>query len=111
MGSLHSPCCRPGQASEASASRDPYPAVAINGSPVVMGPGSPSLRSVARDDDRTISLDRLRIDRGAGAAGDDQGRTAEEEFIDAVGRAVLRQLLEIEDLAHAQAHSRDHHPV
>src|SRR5262245_18583183 len=54
---------------------------------------------------------RLRIDRRAGAAGDDQRRTAEEEFVDAIARAVLCQLLEIEDLAHAQAHGRDHHPV
>src|SRR5215470_14272888 len=57
------------------------------------------------------SLDRLRIDRRAGAAGDDQRRAAEEELIDAVLVAVLGQLLEIEDLAHAQAHGRDHHPV
>src|SRR5262249_4633357 len=56
-------------------------------------------------------FDRRGIDRRAGAAGDDQRRTAEEEFVDAVGRAVLRQLLEIEDLAHAQAHGWDHHPV
>src|SRR5262245_8070206 len=57
------------------------------------------------------SLDRLRIDRRAGAAGDDQRRAAEEELVDAVGVAILGQLLEIEDLSHAQTHGRDHHPV
>ncbi len=40
-----------------------------------------------------------------------QRRAAEEEFVDAVLGAVLGQLLEIENLAHAQAHGRDHHPV
>src|SRR5467141_873864 len=58
-----------------------------------------------------VSLNRLRIDRRAGAAGDDERRTAEEELVDAVLLAVLGELLEIEDLAHAQAHGRDHHPV
>src|SRR5262245_14206397 len=57
------------------------------------------------------SLDRLRIDRRAGAARDDQRRAAEEELVDAVLVAVFGQLLEIEDLAHAQPHGRDHHPV
>src|SRR5499426_1434260 len=57
------------------------------------------------------SLDRLGVDRGAGATGDDERRTAEEELVDAVLVAVLGQLLEIEDFAHAQAHRRDHHPV
>src|SRR5262245_51658187 len=57
------------------------------------------------------SLDGLRVDRRAGAAGDDQRRAAEEELVDAVLLAVLGQLLEIENLAHAQAHGRDHHPV
>src|SRR5262249_54440161 len=56
-------------------------------------------------------LDSLRIDGRAGAAGDDQGRAAEEELVDLVGGAVLGKLLEVEDLAHAQAHGRDHHPV
>src|SRR5712692_5310188 len=59
----------------------------------------------------SASLDRLRIDRRAGAAGDDQRRPAEEEFVDAVGIAIIGQLLEVEDLAHAQPHGRDHHPV
>src|SRR5262252_3971251 len=59
----------------------------------------------------TASLDRLRIDRRAGAAGDDQRRPAEEEFVDAVVGAILRQILEIEDFAHAQPHGRNHHPV
>src|SRR5271170_6147500 len=54
---------------------------------------------------------RVRIDRRAGAAGDDQRRAAEEEFVDTVFGAILRQLLEIENLAHAKAHGRDHHPV
>src|SRR5271154_4727147 len=57
------------------------------------------------------SLDRLRIDRRAGAAGDDERRPAEEEFVDAVYVAIFRQFLEIENLAHAQAHGRDYHPV
>src|SRR5581483_6091435 len=56
-------------------------------------------------------FNRLRIDRRAGAAGDDQRWPAEEELVDAVFGAVLGELLEIEDLAHAQAHGRDHHPV
>src|SRR5262245_21805211 len=59
----------------------------------------------------TASLDRLRIDRRAGAAGDQQRRAAEEELVDAVGLAIIGQFLEIEDLAHAQPHGRDHHPV
>src|SRR2546422_8564667 len=59
----------------------------------------------------TVSLYRLRIDRRAGAAGDDERRAAEEELVDAVGVAIFRQLLEIEDFAHAQAHGRDHHPM
>src|SRR5215475_13140476 len=59
----------------------------------------------------TMSLNRLRVDRRAGAAGDEERRATEEELIDAVLLAVLGELLEIEDLAHAQAHGRDHHPV
>src|SRR5262245_38813547 len=61
--------------------------------------------------DSPLLLDRLRINGRAGAAGDDQRRAAEEELVDTVGVAVLGQLLEIEDFAHAQAHGRDHHPV
>src|SRR5579864_5801066 len=60
---------------------------------------------------RVRLFDRLRIDRRAGAAGDDQRRAAEKEFVDAVLVAILGKLLEIEDLAHAQPHGRDHHPV
>src|SRR5205823_1889739 len=56
-------------------------------------------------------LYRLRIDRRAGAAGDYERRPAKEKLVDAVLGAVRRELLEIEDLAHAQAHGRDHHPV
>src|SRR6186997_1291124 len=59
----------------------------------------------------TASLDRLRIDRAPGPARNDQRRAAEEELVDLVLGAVLGELLEIEDLAHAQAHRRDHHPV
>src|SRR5712671_2842566 len=58
-----------------------------------------------------VSLYRLRIDRRAGAAADDQRRAAEEELVDAVLFAVLGELLEVEDLAHAQPHGRDHHPM
>jgi hypothetical protein len=56
-------------------------------------------------------LDRLRIDRRAGAAGDDQRWPAEEEFVYAVARAIGGELLEIEDFPHAQAHGRNHHPM
>src|SRR5215471_4341288 len=59
----------------------------------------------------TRSFDRLRVDRRAGAARDDQRRAAEEELVDAVLLAILGEFLEIEDLAHAQSHGRDHHPV
>src|SRR5215475_15036025 len=59
----------------------------------------------------TMSLNRLRVDRRAGSAGDEKRRATEEELIDTILRAVLGQLLEIKDLAHAQAHGRDHHPV
>src|ERR1700675_2751568 len=54
---------------------------------------------------------RLRVDRRAGAAGDDERRAAEEEIVDAVLVAILGKFLEIEDLTHAQPHGRDHHPV
>src|SRR5580658_10469120 len=59
----------------------------------------------------TASFYRLRVDRRAGAAGDDERRAAEEEFVDAVLVAILGELLEIENLAHAKSHRRDHHPV
>src|SRR5512139_1909001 len=54
---------------------------------------------------------RLRVDRRTCTAGDDQRRAAEEEFIDAVLLAILGEFLEIENLAHAQAHRRNHDPV
>src|SRR5690349_4164152 len=57
------------------------------------------------------SFNRLRVDRASRAAGDDQRRAAEEELVDAVLDAVLGELLQIEDLAHAQAHGRDDDPV
>src|SRR5580704_13456135 len=60
---------------------------------------------------RVRLFDRLRVDRRAGAAGDDERRTAEEEFVDAVLVAILGEFLEVEDLTHAQPHGRDHHPV
>src|ERR1051326_6278599 len=53
----------------------------------------------------------LQMKRRAGGAGDDQRRTAEEELIDAVLVAVLGEVLEIKDFAHAKAHGRDHDPV
>src|SRR5262245_42655715 len=57
------------------------------------------------------SFDCLRIDRRTGAAGDDQGRAAEEELVDAVGGAMFRQFLEIEDFAHAQPHGGNDDPM
>src|SRR5947209_1045104 len=59
----------------------------------------------------SLSLDRLGVDRRAGAARDHQRRAAEEELVDLVARAVLRELLEIEHLAHGEPHGGDHHPV
>src|SRR6266571_4463332 len=59
----------------------------------------------------SLSLDRLRVDRRAGAPGDHQRRAAEEELVDLVARAILRELLEIEHLAHGEPHRGDHHPV
>src|SRR6266699_3450296 len=70
-----------------------------------------SLLSILVARPSSASFNRLRIDWRAGAAGDEERRAAEEELVDAVLRAVLGQLLEIENLAHAQAHGRDHHPV
>src|SRR5262245_6529069 len=48
-----------------------------------------------------LSFNGLRIDRGAGAASNDQRRPAEEEFVNAVGGTILRQFLEVEYFAHA----------
>src|SRR5689334_21823124 len=59
----------------------------------------------------TASLDRLRVDRRARSARDNQRRPAEEEFVDAILIAILGELLEIEYLTHAEAHGRDHDPV
>src|ERR1700730_17087321 len=56
-------------------------------------------------------LDRLRIDRRPGSAGDDERRAAKEEFVDPVLGAVLGELLEVEDFAHAQTHGWDDHPM
>src|SRR4051794_10368396 len=57
------------------------------------------------------SFDRLRIDRRPRSAGNDQRRTGEEELVDLVRGAILGEFLEIEDLAHAQTHRGDYHPV
>src|SRR5213593_445066 len=56
-------------------------------------------------------LDRLGIDRRAGPPGDHQRRRAKEELVDAVGGAVLGELLEIEDLAVHDPDRRDRDPV
>src|ERR1700748_2195457 len=56
-------------------------------------------------------FDRLRIDRRAGATGDDERRAAEKELVDAVGVAIFRQLLDVEHLPHGQPHGRNDHPV
>src|SRR6185437_13283906 len=79
----------------------------------MMGPGSRSARlrlaSLARDTE--VLLDRQRIDRRADCAGDRNRRRDEQEFIDLVGGAVVRELLELEDLAHGHPHDRDRDPV
>src|SRR6185437_1746954 len=56
-------------------------------------------------------LNRLRIDRRAGAAGDDERRAAKEKLIDAVIGAIVGEFLKIKDFAHAEAHRRDDDPV
>src|SRR2546425_630686 len=56
-------------------------------------------------------LDRLGIDRRAGAPGDHQRRRAKKELVDAVGGAVLGELFEIEDLAVHDPDRRDRDPV
>src|SRR5262245_21650819 len=63
-----------------------------------------------RSKQRTSLLDCLRVDRRSGGAGDDQRRAAEEEFVDAVALAVLGELVEIEDVAHAADDWCEHHP-
>src|SRR5246127_5084439 len=61
--------------------------------------------------ERFFSLNRLRINRRAGAASNDERRAAEEKFIDAVVGAIVGEFLEIKDFAHAKTHGRYHHPV
>src|SRR5262245_28508506 len=56
-------------------------------------------------------LDRLRVDRRASPAGDDQWRAAEEELVNPVGGAVLGQVLEVEHLAHGQSHGGNDYPM
>src|SRR2546426_232894 len=56
-------------------------------------------------------LDGLGIDGRARPPRDDQRRGAEEELVHAIGRAVLGQLLHIEDLAVHDPDGRDRHPV
>src|SRR5215469_4724058 len=60
---------------------------------------------------RGLLFNRLRIDRRAGAAGDDERRAAKEKLIDAVLVAVVGEFLQIKDFAHAKSHGRYHHPV
>src|SRR5215813_2191708 len=56
-------------------------------------------------------LDRQWIHRAPDRAGDrDRGRD-EHELVDLVGRAVVGELLEVENLAHGHAHDRDGDPV
>src|SRR6516164_474997 len=59
----------------------------------------------------TVSLNRLRIDRRAGTASDDERRAAKEEFIDAVVGAIVGEFLQIKDFAHAKPHRWDDDPV
>src|SRR5262249_42369223 len=56
-------------------------------------------------------LDRLGVDRRAGPPSDDQRRSAEEELVDAVGRAICGKLLDVEDLAVYDADRGDRDPV
>src|SRR5262245_29466466 len=56
-------------------------------------------------------LDRLGIDRRSRPLRDHQRRRAEEELVDAVGRAVLRELLQVEDLAVHDPDRGNRHPV
>src|SRR5436305_77294 len=65
-------------------------------------PGSRSARLAGMM--AAASLDGLGVDRRAGAAGDHQRRAAEEELVDLVARAIFREFLEIEHLAHGEPH-------
>src|SRR5215813_13390327 len=56
-------------------------------------------------------LDRQWIHRAPDRAGDRDRGCDEHEHVDLVGRAVVGELLEIEDLAHGHAHDRDGDPV
>src|SRR5437899_1648703 len=56
-------------------------------------------------------LDGLGVDRRAHGARDGQRRGHEHELVDAVGRAVGAERLEVEDLADQQAHVDHHHQV
>src|SRR5262249_54029885 len=72
---------------------------------------SPSLFAIRHSPIRKLLFNGLRVDRRAGAAGDDQRRAPEEELVGPVPGAALRRLLEKEDPARAQAHGRDPPPV
>src|SRR5262249_3138082 len=67
--------------------------------------------TTAKNSGHFILLNRLRVDRRTGPAGDNQRWATEEKLINSVLVAILSEFLEIENLAHAQAHSRDNHPV
>src|SRR5687768_7277492 len=56
-------------------------------------------------------LDCLRIDRRADRPGDRQRRAAEHEFVDLVARAVVREVLQVEDFAHRNADHGYYDPV
>src|SRR5262249_58677373 len=60
---------------------------------------------------RRASLDRQGVDRRADRTGDRDRGGDEQELVDLVGRAVVGELLEIEDLAHGHADDRDRDPV
>src|SRR5207302_8983155 len=54
---------------------------------------------------------RQRLGRRATRAGDRQRRRDEQEFVDAVRRAVRGEVGDVEDLAHGKTHDRDRDPV
>src|SRR6185437_3046419 len=57
------------------------------------------------------SLDRQRIDRRANRTRNRDCRRDEQKFVSLVLLAIVRELLELEDLAHGHAHDRDRDPV